>query len=477
MTEYTSKITNFVTQTRFEDLPANVVHSTKRLILDTFGNAVGGFSTSAGKLALATKRELGGTPESTVFITGEKTSCTSAAFCNATLASALEADDTCLHLGHHGQCSVMPALAVAERSDTSGKSFITAVALAYELGARIASAMRHVIINEKGDLTFSPSGGGVNWVVFSAAIGAGKILALDQKQMAGALGIAGLNAVVPNGGRWNRPNWNHLKYNPYAFMAESGTFAALLSKNGFTGDPNIFDGDISEMRANWWQMSGAVGVEPESAVSGLGERWIIPDASIKPYPSCRFTHGPLGLFERIMADHALNIEDIEAVDIYAIRQMFAFSMDSKVVSDEGDAQFSMPHLIAMSALGITPGPKWVAPEYWNNPAVEAIKAKVTCYPYEAGDAAMVEQLLAGRWEKNPHAVTVKARGKVFELKADYSLGDPLGETTAFDDAALQRKFRNFAQSGLATAHVDQCIDLAMRLETLGSIKELTKILH
>jgi hypothetical protein len=119
----------------------------------------------------------------------------------------------------------------------------------------------------------------------------------------------------------------------------------------------------------------------------------------------------------------------------------------------------------------------VAPEYWHNPAVEAIKAKVTCYPYEAGDAAMVKQLLAGRWEKNPHAVTVKARGKVFELKADYSLGDPLGETTAFDDAALQRKFRNFAQSGLATAHVDQCIDLAMRLETLGSIKELTKILH
>jgi 2-methylcitrate dehydratase PrpD len=260
-------------------------------------------------------------------------------------------------------------------------------------------------------------------------------------------------------------------------MAESGTFAALLSKNGFTGDPNIFDGDVSEMRANWWQMSGAVGAEPEAAVSGLGKCWIIPDTSIKPYPSCRFTHGPLGLFERIMADNALRIEDIEAVDIYAIRQMFAFGMDSKVVGDEGDAQFSMPHLIAMSALGIPPGPKWVATEYWSNPAIEAIKAKVTCYPYEAGDAAMVAQLLSGRWEKNPHAVTVKAKGKVFELKADYSPGDPLGQETAMDDAALQRKFRNFTQSGLAATHVDQCIDLTMRLETLGSVKEIIKILH
>jgi len=157
--------------------------------------------------------------------------------------------------------------------------------------------------------------------------------------------------------------------------------------------------------------------------------------------------------------------------------MFAFGMDSKLVTDEGDAQFSMPHLIAMSALGIPPGPKWVAPEYWNNPAIEAIKAKVTCHPYEAGDAAMVQQLLAGRWEKNPHAVTVKARGKRFELTADYSQGDPHSPATAFDDAALQRKFRNFSQSGLAAVHVDQCIDLAMRLETLGSIRELTKILH
>ncbi len=90
---------------------------------------------------------------------------------------------------------------------------------------------------------------------------------------------------------------------------------------------------------------------------------------------------------------------------------------------------------------------------------------------------MVQQLLEGRWEKNPSAVSVKAKGKIFEMKAEYSPGDPLGPGTAMDDAALQQKFRNFTQSGLATTHVDACIDLAMRLETLGSIKELTNILH
>ncbi len=476
MTEYTSTIVDFATRTRYEDLPADVIHATKRIILDTFGNAVGGFATTAGKLALASKRELGGTPEATVFVTGEKTSVTNAAFCNATLASALEADDTCLHLGHHGQCSVMPALAVAERLDATGKDLITAVALAYELGARIASAMRHVVANDKGDLSFSPSGGGVNWVVFCAAIGAGKLFGLDTKQMAGALGIAGLNAVVPNGGRWNRPNWNHLKYNPYAFMAESGTFAAVLSKNGFTGDPNIFDGDVAEFKANWWQMSGALASSPESAVSGLGERWMTLDTSIKPYPACRFTHGPLKLFERIFSDEKLSFGDLESIDIYSVRQMFSYGMDKAEIGDEGDCQFSIPHQIAMLALGVPPGPKWVATEYWNDNTINAIKAKVHCHPYEAADATMVEQLMVGRWEKNLHSVSVKARGRTFELSADHSPGDPTDPSTAMDDAALQKKFKNFTQQGLAVPHVDLCIELLTKLDKVKSVRDITKIL-
>ena len=91
------------------------------------------------------------------------------------------------------------------------------------------------------------------------------------------------------------------------------------------------------------------------------------DASIKPYPSCRFTHGPLALFERIVAEQKLGVDEIESVDIYAIRQMFGFKMDNPEIGGAPDCEFSMPHCIAMAALGIPPGPRWVAPEYWNDP--------------------------------------------------------------------------------------------------------------
>ncbi|MDB5985174.1 MAG: uncharacterized protein JWR16_227 [Nevskia sp.] len=477
MTQYTQTLAQFATGTSYKQLPSEVVAKAKRLILDTLGNAVAGFSTSAAKLAIKTRQQLGGTPESTVLVNGFHTSSTAAAFCNATLASALEADDTCLQLGHHGQCSFMPALALAESTGASGSDFLAAATLAYELGGRIASAARHVVKAKDGSLQFNPSGGGVNWVVFPAVIGAGRMLHLDALQMASALGIAGFSSTVPTGGRWNDPPRRHLKYNPYAFMAESGTLAALLSSNGFTGDPDIFDGDISAVKANWWQMAGCIGAEPQSAVGELGSRWLTLDASFKPYPSCRFTHGPIGLFEQIVAQHQLAIDDIEKVDIYSNQMMFAYHMDSAVVGSEADCQFSMPHLIAMAALKIPAGPRWVSPEYWRSPQVEALKRKVECHRYELADQAVVQQLLDGRWEKVHSAVKVRAAGKTFEASAEYAGGDPFTPETAMSDTALFAKFRNSTAQGLAEFQIDRCIEIVMKLESQPDLKQLIGLLH
>lgn len=477
MTQYTRTLVDYINGASYESLPSEVVDKVKRLILDTLGNAVAGFSTSAGKLALRTRQQLGGTPDCTVLVTGQRSSPTSVAFCNATLASALEADDTCLQLGHHGQCSFMPALAIAEQTGRSGRDFLVAAALAYELGARIASATRHVAVGADGQMRFNPSGGGVNWVVFPAVIGAGKLLALDAQQMASAFGIAGFSSTIPTGGRWNQPPRSHLKYNPYAFMAESGTLAALLAQNGFTGDPDIFDGDIGEVKANWWQMAGCIDVAPQDAVGQLGSRWITLDASFKPYPSCRFTHGPLGLFEKLVKQHRIKTDDIEKVDVYSNQMMFSYHMDSPVVGSEADCQFSMPHLIAMSALGIPAGPKWVSPEYWKDPKVAAIKAKVECHRDGDIDQKVVEQLLAGRWERTHSRVVLRAAGRTFEAADEYAPGDPFREDTRFDDASLFAKFRNSTCQGLAASRIDECIETVMSLEKQPDVFGLINLLH
>ena len=52
MTRLTQRLTHFVAQTRFEDLPPPVVAECKRLLLDTIGCALGAVRTESGRIAL-----------------------------------------------------------------------------------------------------------------------------------------------------------------------------------------------------------------------------------------------------------------------------------------------------------------------------------------------------------------------------------------------------------------------------------------
>lgn len=474
----TKTLCDFSVQTRFKDLPDDVVHTSKRLILDVIGNAVGGWSTNAGKYALKTMLDLGGAEQATMIVNGRRTSVPTAVFANVTLATALESDDTLLFLGHHAQSAVLPALAVAEAHGRSGEDLLTAVALGYELGARVSKAARHIVVQEDGSLRRATTGGGMNWVVFPAVLGAAKALELNLDQTRSAVGVAGFTATIPTGSRWNRPPWNHLKYNPYAFMAQSATTAALLASNGFTGDADVFDGEVTDGKANWWYMSGTSGSVPTDLVADLGEVWLTPRASYKPWPSCRFTHGAIGLFEKIMNTESLTPDDIEQIDYWSNSSVAVYHMDSPVVGGEADCEFSIPHVIAMACLRVPPGPQWVAQRYWDDPVVESIKAKVRTHVSPEADQVLTDQLIAGLRIRDPHRVDVRTRdGRVFSESADYVMGDPHSPETIMDDDALVGKFRNFTEQGLATDTIERCIETVMALEELPDVRLLTDFLH
>jgi 2-methylcitrate dehydratase PrpD len=475
---YTEALSRFSARTQFAEIPAEVRHDGKRLILDTLGNTLAGSTMGAPKRAAAVKARMGGAPESTVVRGGFRTSCQNAVFANVIAASALEADDTCLHLGHHAHCAILPALAIAESRRKSGADFLAAIIVAYELGARIAKAGRRVVMDDGGKLRSSQTGGSVNWVVFPAVVGAARLLGVDDdRQMASALGLAGYGATVPTGLRWNRPGWNDMKYNPYAFMAESATLAALLTEGGFTGDPDIFDGAAADIKAPWWQMSGFVDQDPEAAIEGLGETWLTSQASLKPYPSCRFSHGPLWLFDRIRRAEQLRLEEIEQVDIHVNRAFFDFHMESPDILGEPDCGFSMPHLIAMSAMDIPVGPKWSSREYWSHPQVDALKARVLCHPYPKANELILQQQLRGRWERTPHAIEVRARGRRFREESDYTLGDPHSAETRFSDDALIAIFKSFTDGILHPDDVQRCVDIVMILETQPELTALLELLR
>jgi 2-methylcitrate dehydratase PrpD len=469
----TDNLAAFICETRYESIPADVLQQGKRLILDTIGNAIGGFSTSGAKLALKALGKLGGTPESTVLVTSVKTSPQLAAFANMTLASALDSDDSILNIGHISHCSFYPALALAERDGRTGRELLAAFVLAYEVGARIGRAGIAAVRKPDGKLFFGNTGVGSNWTIFAAATGAARILKLSPAQTLSTLGLAGFTASIPTGRRWNKPHWNDLKYFPYAFAAQNAVTAALLAEAGFTGDRDIFDGAARDSKANWWNMAGFPACDPESACANLGTEWVIRKAGFKPYPSCRFTHGALDGFRKIVADQGLGAEEIQKVDIYTARTVLAFHLHHPEVSCEADCEFSMPHVIAMSALRVPVGPQWLASRYWQDPFVVSLRGKVECHVSEAANTAVTDQVVANDFVTFPYRVVVKARGSSYEASGDFALGDHDTEQTRYRDEDVIAKFRAYTEQGIAALSVQRCVDAVMTLESHDDLRALT----
>ena len=76
-------VSEFVAGSRWEDLPDDVRHATKRSLLNFFGTALEGTHDSAVERALATLREFAGSGEATLIGRAERADALTAAFINA----------------------------------------------------------------------------------------------------------------------------------------------------------------------------------------------------------------------------------------------------------------------------------------------------------------------------------------------------------------------------------------------------------
>src|SRR5215207_6111957 len=131
------RLGTFVADTTFEQLPREVVDKAKRHILDTFGAAlVGATSEEAGR-ARAALVAIEGSGIAPVWGRCESVAPRNAALLNGIAAHAFELDDTggCDHSGAVVLPAAVAALSLLDKP-VSGRAFITAVVLGYDVGRR-----------------------------------------------------------------------------------------------------------------------------------------------------------------------------------------------------------------------------------------------------------------------------------------------------------------------------------------------------
>src|SRR6201989_1443789 len=131
----------YASRLKYEDLPADVVHKAKCLILDTIGCAFGGYDSEPAQIA----RDFAGTITSkrpaTVLCNGQQTSADLAAFANDVMMRSLDFNDGYItHGSGHPSDSIGALLPAAELAKRDGRELILGTVLAYEVFCRICDA-------------------------------------------------------------------------------------------------------------------------------------------------------------------------------------------------------------------------------------------------------------------------------------------------------------------------------------------------
>ncbi|MFH1484487.1 MAG: MmgE/PrpD family protein [Chloroflexota bacterium] len=469
----TRALARFVVETRYEDLPPEVVHEAKRLTMDVIGNALGGTVTELGVIALKYVRALGGKPECTIIGTGEKTSVVNAAYANSRIGDALDATDMILNFAHVGPPVVASALAFSERAKASGKDLITAVALGFEVGARLAVCVGTPLLASAQE-----PGAHRNRMPlfeFGSASAAGKVMGLDEERMVYAYGIAGANASIA-ATRWTEAAvLPFTKYGDAGLQASEGAFGALMSSFGMTAFDGILDGEHG-----LWTFRNTGACDFKIMVGGLGKKWYLPENSYKPWTSLRWTHHPLTILTKMIDENDIRAEDIERMVVRTSPRGASGRFANKNPIGMVSCEFNQPHAMAMGALRVRRGPQWYSPETMNDPRVRALREKVDVAVEEKTKEA-VSWPLEDRIRKRPTSLVVIAKGKTFEGYTEYAKGDPWSPETCLSDEDLKAKFRDLASAANIAStswreRMEAIMETVLRLEEV-EVADLVRLLE
>ncbi|MBK7249504.1 MAG: MmgE/PrpD family protein [Gammaproteobacteria bacterium] len=475
----TQELADFVVDTPYEALPADVIDVAKLLILDSMICGIAAASAERTRMLHRVVVRLGGSPDANIFgLSGQRFPAVWAAAANAEIMNFLDADDTFYNATHFAVFNVAGALAEAQRLGTSGKAVIRGVALGYDVNSRLELASRKIEVKE-GGLRWSPIQG-MGYAAFGTAASAGAVAGFDREKMRNAFGLCAWGAPTPTvAGMHDRTAFGSMKCANNAAAAHAGMLSALLADEGYVGDQDVLDTTPGFLEAQ-----GAVATDRELMMEELGEKWWILEAAVKYYPSCRYTHGPIDAIRGLIERERLEPEEIERIDVRVNpmahgMKIFSVPIDAIPRDHRGplSSEFNIPYVLALAALGRTPGPNWHTRENLEDPKVRALAARVHLGldPQLADEAVRaVRDTRIGRFPKTRRSLTVRARGKDHVFEGDFASGDPWSRETKPNWQRVRQKLDEFCEGILSEAARRE---LADRIQGLESAKDIAKELE
>jgi 2-methylcitrate dehydratase PrpD len=453
---HSAAIARFVSEFRYEMIPADVLARIKLLVLDSLGCAIYGTALPWSRILRETLADVDESRSAAVWGTSDRLSSPHAVLVNGALVQSFELDDVHrVGVLHVGAVTLPPILAVLERdASITGRDFLAATVAGYEIGPRVGICMGQEHIGQGWH-------SGATLGVFSAAAGAANALRLDVAQTINAIGIAGTQAAGLMAAQYGAM----VKRMHAGRSAQSGYYGAILAQRGYTGIQDVFESEYGGFCSTFSRSHDRYNLAALS--DGLGERFETLQIALKFFSCVGSNHTTLDGIRDIQKRRPFGIDDVEKIIVHG----------SKVTVDhvgwpyrpEGltSAQLNLPYCVATLLLE---GDAFVA-QFTEDKVADPERIAFSRRVEVVEDPDITA--LGSRFR---HKVRVEIRLKNGEVHEE-TVEAPRGSEKKFAaDQDVIDKFRKLAGVRMAAAKIDHIVDLVMNAERLDSAQKLASAL-
>ena len=453
---YTRGMARFVASLRYDDIPTDVRHRAKLLILDALGSGLYASDLEWSRLLRETLTAVDATRACAIWGTPHRLSSVHAVLCNGTQVQGFELDDVHREaVMHPGSVSVPPVVAIAEtRPGFSGRDFLTAVVAGYETGPRVGMCMGRNHL-EQGWHTGATLG------VFSAAAAAANALGLDEERITHAIGIAGTQSAGLMAAQFGAM----VKRMHSGKSAESGLYAALLAERGFTGIIDLFEAEYGGFCTTF--SGGQDLFDRERLTRGLGESWETMRVSLKFYACVASNHTTLDAIRTLQERHPFGASEVDRIVVRGSKATVEHVgwryRPEGVTSSQLNLGFCVATYLIEGACFVEQFSEAVVAD----PARMALAEKVEC---------VEEPAISGEGPNMRHKVHVEVHltdGTALRETVEMAQGS---ERSWAPDEAIIEKFMMLASKPLGEAQAGQLADAVMGLDELGDAAEIARLL-
>lgn len=453
----TQELAEYCHELKFRRLPEEVVDRVKYLFLDFIGVAYRGSRENSSKSVYRFIHEMDcGGRGGVVIGTRERAPFIYAALANGVSSHAIEMDDVNNEASLHPGVVVFPAaLATGEMAEATGKKFIEAVVLGYEVMIRLGKAVGAQNSYQRG---FHPTG---TCGSFGSSAASSKLLGLGEKGLLNALGIAGSQAAGSMEylaqGAWTK------RFHA-GWAAQSGMIAAQLAQKGFIGPTSIIEGRDGFLHAY------SNGSDPTKVLEGIGSGFEILRTSVKPHGCCRYMRPPIDAVLKIVKENDLQSERVERVKVGILAagaRLIAEPLEEKYRPRSiVDAQFSMPFGAAIAVLYRRAGLREFHLSKIRSEDVKQMMKRVECKVDPD-----LEKAFPIQWPATAEILTKD--GKEYFTRVDYCKGDP-ENPLSWDE--LIEKFNDLSSRFITRERRLKILDQVRNLEGIRNFKRWSPIL-